>query len=409
MGELRLRKRNNKWEYSFEGAKVEGKRKYVSKTGFRTKAEAATAGAKAMDEYNRAGVVFAPKDISFSDYLDIWMEQYCKKNCKIDTVSNYEKKIRLHIKPALGHYKLTAISPLALQKFIDGMFSKGYSRNTLAVVKGIITGCLSYAVQPLGFLQNSPAVYIKLPSKRAETGVSSRSCPHTYIPPEQMEKILKRFPEGSSSYIPLVIGYKCGLRIGEAFALTWDCIDLSENKLTINKQIQWHDRDRVNDQKGYWYFSSPKYDSFRTIELSSDVAEILNREKLRQKQAAALYSDLYVTYYEDENRRLNTDGVGKEVDLVMRRINGEYIISRNMQHVSFVAREELGFSKFDYHSLRHTHATMLAERGASPKFIQQRLGHKNVQVTMQVYEHLTQTMIDEGASIVESFALPTEL
>ena len=49
-----------------------------------------------------------------------------------------------------------------------------------------------------------------------------------------------------------------------------------------------------------------------------------------------------------------------------------------MQHVSHIARTELGFDKFDYHSLRHTHATMLAEKGASPKYVQYRLGHKNI-------------------------------
>jgi len=62
-----------------------------------------------------------------------------------------------------------------------------------------------------------------------------------------------------------------------------------------------------------------------------------------------------------------------------------------MQHVSHIARTELGFDKFDYHSLRHTHATMLAEKGASPKYVQYRLGHKNIQVTMQIYQHLTNT------------------
>ena len=55
-----------------------------------------------------------------------------------------------------------------------------------------------------------------------------------------------------------------------------------------------------------------------------------------------------------------------------------------MQHVSHIARTELGFDKFDYHSLRHTHATMLAEKGASPKYVQYRLGHKNIQVTMEM-------------------------
>lgn len=72
-----------------------------------------------------------------------------------------------------------------------------------------------------------------------------------------------------------------------------------------------------------------------------------------------------------------------------------------MQHVSHIARTELGFDKFDYHSLRHTHATMLAEKGASPKYVQYRLGHKNIQVTMQIYQHLTNKMSTENAQLLE--------
>ena len=86
----------------------------------------------------------------------------------------------------------------------------------------------------------------------------------------------------------------------------------------------------------------------------------------------------------------------------MVRPNGSYINSRNMQHVSHIARHERGIPKFDYHSLRHTHATMLAERGASPKYVQHRLGHKNIQVTMQIYQHLTDKMSAEGANLLDT-------
>lgn len=85
----------------------------------------------------------------------------------------------------------------------------------------------------------------------------------------------------------------------------------------------------------------------------------------------------------------------------MVRPDGSYINSRNMQHVSHIARHELGIPKFDYHSLRHTHATMLAEKGASPKYVQYRLGHKNIQVTMQIYQHLTDKMSEEGARLLD--------
>ena len=43
---------------------------------------------------------------------------------------------------------------------------------------------------------------------------------------------------------------------------------------------------------------------------------------------------------------------------------------------------------------------MLAERGASPKYVQHRLGHKNIQVTMQIYQHLTDKMSAEGAKLL---------
>ena len=55
---------------------------------------------------------------------------------------------------------------------------------------------------------------------------------------------------------------------------------------------------------------------------------------------------------------------------------------------------------FDYHSLRHTHATTLIENGVSPKAVQQRLGHKSIVTTLQTYVHATETLQDDA---VEKF------
>ena len=43
---------------------------------------------------------------------------------------------------------------------------------------------------------------------------------------------------------------------------------------------------------------------------------------------------------------------------------------------------------------------MLLEAGASPKYVQERLGHKNIQVTMQIYQHLTEGMNKQGDDIL---------
>lgn len=49
---------------------------------------------------------------------------------------------------------------------------------------------------------------------------------------------------------------------------------------------------------------------------------------------------------------------GFPVHFVCVREDGSYITSRTMQHTSMIIRKEI-FNNFDFHSLRHTHATML--------------------------------------------------
>ena len=73
-----------------------------------------------------------------------------------------------------------------------------------------------------------------------------------------------------------------------------------------------------------------------------------------------------------------------------------------MQHTSQVIHKELDYPEFNFHSFRHTHATMLAEKNVPPKYLQQRLGHKDLQVTMKYYLHLTEGMNNEGAAIIKS-------
>ena len=46
---------------------------------------------------------------------------------------------------------------------------------------------------------------------------------------------------------------------------------------------------------------------------------------------------------------------------------------------------------------------MLAEKGASSKYVQYRLGHKIIPVTMQIYQHLTDTMSAENTQLLELF------
>lgn len=394
MAEINTRKRGEKWEYRFEAARVGGKRKHITKGGFGTKKEALAAGTKALAEYNQSGLHFVPSDLSLSDYFDYWMEQYCKINLKNTTYEGYEKKIRLYLKPELGKYKLSSLTPAILQTFINNKFNDGFSRNTLAVIKGILSGSLSYAVEPLRFLQSSPMSYVKLPSTRAVSQKPSRKKDKEVVSPEEWNKIIVRFPEGHPCHIPLQLAYRCGCRLGEAFALTWSDIDLDAGELDINKQVQMID--------GFWTFTNPKYDSFRKIKIDSKLIQILKLEKERQQKSATFYAEHYQKIYETSKRQITTSETQKELWLVNSRENGTYVQPRVMQHCSRVIHYELKYSNWDYHSLRHTHTTMLLESGANPVSVQKRLGHKNIETTLGIYAHCTKKMQDTELEIIES-------
>ena len=143
---VNVRKRGKGYQYYFEIAPVDGKRKQQVKSGFKTKKEAEEAGIKAYNEYTQTGHSFTPATMSYSDYLDYWLENYCHVNLKYHTIQAYTNIIKNHIRPRLGFYRLTQITTSTLQEFINNIYlEKGYSKNFLKNILKVLKTSFGYA------------------------------------------------------------------------------------------------------------------------------------------------------------------------------------------------------------------------------------------------------------------------
>ena len=396
------KKRAPNWEWRFYGASVDGKRQYFSHSGYATKKDAQAAGNLALAEYQGTGDVFNPSTISVSDFFNIWMKEYVSVNLKQLTMESYKFNLDKHILPEIGQYYLKDVNSITLQRLINKKFNEGYTRKRLTILLAIMSGGFTYAKDTAHFIAENPTDNLKIPGKRAIPEHPKEVKTRRPVTDEEWARIIDRFPEGTTQHIPLVIAYKCGLRLGETFALFWSDIDFEKSTITVNRQVQYSNTDKV------WYLTTPKYDSVRTITVDKNTMDLLRREKEKQDSNRVFYAEYYtdphLTLSKASSSLIDAGIIGDDgivIDMVMRREDGSWTHPRIMRHAGRVIHGMRGtpcISKdWDYHSLRHTHATKLVEMGIPMQMIQERLGHTNVETTA-VYTHTTDFMRSDLAA-----------
>lgn len=370
------RKRGKKWYYYFDVSTVDGKRKKIERVGGNTKKEAEAALRNAINEYERKGSYSKETNISFSDYLDYWFKEYVEVNCKYNTISRYETAIRVHIKPSLGIYKLKNITPYILQEFFNNKFKDGYSKKTLNVFYGILSSSLKMAVYPYEFINDDPIRYIKMPKYNNLT-LKNVEEKLKIISLEEFDAICDRFPQGTPYYIPFMIGFYTGMRIGEVTALSWDDIDLENKTISVTKNL-------VMKDNGEFDIETPKTkSSIRTISIGDTLVKTLKKHKTWQIENRFKYYNFY-----------------NVSDFVCTKEDGSIVTKYTISYAVKVINKELHIP-FSFHSLRHTHATILLENSANIKDIQVRLGHSNIKTTMDTYSHVTEKMSLDSVNIFE--------
>jgi integrase len=133
----------------------------------------------------------------------------------------------------------------------------------------------------------------------------------------------------------VALGVFAGLRLGEAFGLTWENVDILEGTILVERS----------------YHGPTKNGKSRVIPISRTLETIfLARMPLNSDNSIGVFSRWY-----DPNPRLKT------------------------------LCKKLGLPDITFHGLRHTFATLALEAGRSPKQVQETLGHSTVSTTLNMY------------------------
>ena len=397
MGELRTRKRGKKWEYSFEGARINGKRQPISKSGFATKAEALAAGTQAKAEYDNCGRVFTPSELSVSDYLDYWFENYVKKHLSYNTQRDYGSKIRIHIKPGLGKYRLMSLEPDVIQLWVDDLkVKKGLSKSMIFNTFACLSGALRYAVYPCKYIRINPCDNVIVPNVPVDKDAKAKT--DYVLPLDEWNIIINRFAN-THFFLPLMTGFYAGLRLGESYGIDLlEDVDIDNRTLSINHQMQ--------KQNKSWVLCNPKYDSFRTIKVGKDLIDAFQAEIETRKRNIAHHGSYYMkTYLADDGTitqaRADIVVPYKEIWPVAVKENGELTTTDTFKYCARVVHYSLNNPLFHHHCLRHTHGTTLAENGAWPRTVMERLGHRDIKTTLDRYVFNTDKLQDNAVEIFE--------
>lgn len=182
---------------------------------------------------------------------------------------------------------------------------------------------------------------------------------------EEYQKFSDCLMDKHISWIAFQILFWTGIRIGELMALTFEDVNLESKIISINKSFQ-----RL---KGKDVVTAPKTPrSVRAVNIPAFLAEDI----LDYKES------LFCPQPEDRVIPVNKSFLEREMTRGVKLS---------------------GVKKIRIHDLRHSHVSLLIELGFSPKEIAERLGHENIETTLNTYSHLYPNKQERMADRLDRF------
>lgn len=344
---------------------------------------------------------FINTNYTFGEFAQIWLDEKIKPNAGERCVKKYIGALNTRILPYLGNIKLKDLSKQKLMKYFNTIKNEktNYSKrkenftvkpDTVKKWKSIIHACLEYAVDCELLLKN-PCDKINIiftnttDEQTIKTLVKNKMEKINYYNLEEFKRVSTLAENEFMSYynntsisenkkllelgrrLIVLLALKTGMRRSEIFGLTKEDLNLEEAYFDVNKSRQF--------LAGKGKFTKyPKNDS--SIRRKSLPKSILSYLKLYYEYLDVInYKEAYLFEY------LSIDGICSWFD--------KWQDKNNIRNIRF-------------HDMRHTHATILLSQGVDIKTISERLGHADIQTTLNIYADVLKELDEQSANKIDN-------
>ena len=348
-----------------------GKQRYIRRQGFKSEKDAKTELLKIEYLVSTNQYFKSVKSGKFGDVLDEWLALH-KETVKASTWQFIELRANKHVRPYFKDMYVDKITLRQCQDFVNKTFKVAPVAYVYSV--SIVKNTLDYALR-LGMIESNPMLYVIKPKKQANISDNHGN----YYNKDELKKFLDVAKNTNLKKYALfrLLAYS-GMRIGECLALTWHDLDYKNNTIAINKTLA-----RIKDKL---VIQTPKTKaSNRVISLDTETIQVLKMWQLEQRKQLL---------------KLGINSMNKH-QLIFSNGNNEYIYSGTVRKSIKILAKKAGIHSITTHGFRHTHATLLFASGMDIKQVQARLGHSNVQTTLNIYTHAIQ---DKQDKIGDEFA-----
>lgn len=314
--------------------------------------------------------------------LNILFENYINtKDISDTTRTNYIKTWNNRVRDEIGNIKVVQLLPSHIKTFYAKLSKAGYSHSTIKLIHNLLFPALEMAVDDDIIRKNPAKGTLKDYGREAEE--------RNALTVEQQNKLLKFVKNHNvyNVYYPmLTIMLGTGLRCGELIGLTWNDVSTKDKTVSVNHQLIY---------KNYgdgcrFHISTPKTNSgIRMIPMTQSVCKAFEEQRklnfmIGKDRDTEVDGYRGFVFTSRSGRPLMPSAVNNVLYNIVDAYNEAEVTAAKKEH----RKAEL-FPKFSAHIMRHTACTRMAESGMDIKVLQYIMGHANIDVTMQVYNHIT--------------------